>query len=48
MFLLIHEFFNKRNHKINLKFGNPISFQSLKNKNLNDVCNKIQKAIYNL
>lgn len=48
MFLLIHEFFNKRNHKINLKFGNPISFQSLKNKNLNDVCNKIQKAIYYL
>ena len=48
MFLLIHELFNKKKHEINLKFGNPISFQSLKNKNLNEECNKIQKAIYYL
>ena len=46
MFLLIHELFNKQKHTINLKFGNPISFQSLKNKNINKECNRIQKAIY--
>ena len=47
MFLLIREVFNKRNHSINVKFGNPIFYKTLNGDKMNSEANRI-KDITNL
>ena len=48
MFLLIYEVFNKQNRKIELKFGEPIPYKSLINKNIAFESNRIQTLAHSL
>ena len=48
MFLLIREMFNKRNNSINVKFGDPISYNTLNRDKMKSEANRIKEIAYSI